>query len=303
MRILCDIGGTHARFALEPGAAVKYRAENFSALEEALGKFCSEKNLKPGGSLAVATAAFDDDGKWRFVNRNKWIMDPKALKKAGWEIEIILNDFAAATYGLLSLKENDLEILRKGETSSHPCCLIGPGTGLGLGFLIPPAHVQMTHGAQIPAAALSDEQRAAIYEIYKIKNDDTVVTYENVASGSGLQLLYRAFADNPKHKSPEEMLRHADDADVKKTLKLFHEFLGLAASTAVVTAHAYGGLYLTGALIRALRVNGLFDAEAFEEHFLLKSVESATRDLARTPVYIIKDENLALRGLLEALKQ
>ncbi len=285
MKILCDIGGTYARFAQVQGgkseAVRKYVAAEFPDLQSALAQYCRESGLKTGGDLAIATAGYNDASVWKFVNHNKWQINPDDLKAAGWNIQCILNDFEAATWSLLSLREDEQTVLKEGKAGSDTLCLLGPGTGLGLGYLhkSPAPFVQKTHGGHMPAAAISAEQWAAIQELQNTQK--TVVVFENLVSGPGLQKL-----------------RDVYDSD--KALRLFHEFLGLFAANAVVTGHAYGGLYLTGGVLERLIEEDLFDFAGFEKSFCLNAVSSVARDLKATPIIYITEPYPALKGLLNA---
>ena len=50
----------------------------------------------------------------------------------------LINDFAAISYGVLGLKSNELEPLQNLEPQKDaPIAIIGAGTALGEGFLIP----------------------------------------------------------------------------------------------------------------------------------------------------------------------
>jgi len=116
----------------------KYEAAGFPSLEAALAAYCKAEGVEPGGALAIATAAYEDGDVWRFVNRNTWVIDGAALAKAGWQVQVVLNDFEAAVWGLPDLGPDAQDVLKPGrEDPALPRCLIGPGTGLGLGYLVP----------------------------------------------------------------------------------------------------------------------------------------------------------------------
>ncbi|MGB4058406.1 MAG: glucokinase, partial [Alphaproteobacteria bacterium] len=178
MRILADIGGTYARFAVEEsGAPVhikKYAAADFATFGAALEQYRAECGIKETSELLIATAAHPDEKNiWRFVNKNEWIIDPKVLGN----VALILNDFEASTWGL------------KGVSTRMPSVLIGPGTGLGLGYVIPGAngiHIQGTQGGHLPAAAVTDEQSRVLKAVEKVKQRNGFVVYEDVVSGPGL---------------------------------------------------------------------------------------------------------------------
>ena len=280
MIILADIGGTHARFAQQSGQSLsdikKYQAADFKTLQDALGKYCNDTDIPNGGTLKIATAGYEDDRVWKFVNKNKWVINPADLDAIGWHAEIILNDFEAATYALPHLTDTDQKTLKPAAGASETLCLIGPGTGLGLGLYHqdkkPP--VQKTHGGHMPIAAKTDEQWQIVQ---KLRTN----VFEDIVSGPGLQKLRQV-------------------TDEKTALRLFHEFFALAAANAVVTSHAYGGLYFTGGVLESLMADNVFDAEYFEECFIFDAVASVKRDLDATPIIYITDPYPALKGLLHA---
>jgi glucokinase len=311
MTVLADIGGTYARFAVEKAGEItsvrKYKAADFASLEAALEKYVSEESLKSKGSLQIATAAYPDEKNiWRFVNRNKWTIDAASLKKTGWHLDLILNDFEAATWGLKGLQEQT--ILKKGKPDpAFPRCLIGPGTGLGLGYLLPVKgghHVQRTHGGHMLAAGLNDQHWQIIQTVQRLKAEETIPVFENFVSGPGLYNIYAALcfigSKKPQAQTLEELLAHLDAAEIKNAIRLFHEFFGLAAQTAVVCGHAYGGLYLTGGVLDLLEERKLFDLELFEKFFVLQGVDSVHRALHDTPIVRVTHPCLALSGLLQA---
>lgn len=320
MRILADIGGTFARFALTDGQGghdtpKKYRTDDFKSLDEALELYARETGLSEKPPLRIATAAHEEieDGQtiWRFVDPKAWRVEPEKLQKAGWKAELVLNDFVAAAWGLVGLEQEGFEILRKGEEKNLPRCLTGPGTGLGLAYLMPLDkggwHVQRTHGAHMLGIAKTDEQRTLMEEAAKQKKDGTIISMENLVSGPGLQRIHetlcRMAGVKNEYTRAQHILENAHDPQVKTALRLFHEFYGLFAQVAVITGHAYGGLYLTGGMTDRLRERGLFDLASFEKFFLLPFVDFVAHDIKRTQVAHITHPQLALRGLLTAAKE
>ena len=285
MTVLADIGGTYARFAVvadnAPMQIKKYKAADFENLQSALETYCSDQNLEPGGKLRIATAGYEDGGVWKFVNQNKWILDPDDLKNTGWDAETILNDFEAATWALLNLECGDTQTFKGGDGASDTRCLLGPGTGLGLGYLHgnEKPHVQKTHGGHVPAAAITQEQ----WGVIKFLQDqqDGAVVFENIVSGPGLQKLQAQY-------------------DEETALRLFHEFYALFSATCVVAGNAYGGLYLTGGVMESLVANNQFDFDLFENWFCFDAVDSVKRDLQATPIVHITDPYPALKGLIHA---
>ena len=308
MKILCDIGGTFARFALwddgAPKNIKKVKACDFESFTMALAQYCVQEGVRSAGTLRIATAAYNDNGLWRFINDNAWIIDPKALEAEGWNIEIILNDFEATTWGLLNLAEHDYQILKAEKGASNTKCLIGPGTGLGLGFLVTGGaqpFVQKTHGGHMPVAVANEEEFKIMQHIQSRKTSEAVPIYEDFISGRGLYNIYSAVCalneQEPATQSVEGLFKHQDTLAVQKTLELFHQFFGRFAANAVITANAYGGLYLTGGVLERLVAANLFDFEIFKSAFLIKSASSVAQALDTTPIILLKDPYPALKGL------
>ena len=312
--IAADIGGTHARFALTDGDALRHpmklAAADHADLPAALRAYCALHGAEPAGGLRLATAARrHEDGVWRFTNRNRWEIDARALEASGWRIERIANDFAASARGALSLDAADLVTIQQGATSpgaaanSHPRAILGPGTGLGMAYALPETNggwrVQETFGGHMLAAALTEEQAEIMRLLRGILGTEVVVP-EDLASGRALPHLYQAAAlfNNRAPRHHDDLLAAAEEPDVAQALRLLHEFLGIFAQGVVVTTHAFGGLYLDGGLVQRLHQDGVFDAGAFLRGFVPPLVPVVRDALRAMPVWLVTDPFVALRGLL-----
>ena len=310
--ILADVGGTHVRFTVLNGKALheprKYACADYPGMAEALAVYCTEINHEKGGTILIAAAANPDAaGHWRFGNKNLWVIDLAVLEKAGWKAECIVNDFEASAYGASVLPADKLVIFREGVANDYPRALMGPGTGLGLGYLIPlpngATHVQKAKGGHMLATARTDEQHAILKIVARLRGGGTVPVFEDAVSGRGIPYLYKAVCvmhgQSPYFENAEAMLAHPDDRMVKKTLRLFHEFFGLFAHNAVVTGSAFGGIYLDGGVMHRLHEKNLFDFDVFSQYMVLNCVPVVRDLLAATPIYMISDPYVALRGLAE----
>jgi glucokinase len=315
--VLADIGGTHVRFArLRDGALHaprKIRAGDHESLEDALAAYCAETGDAPGGGLLLALAANPDaNGVWTFGNHNRWAIDPALLARAGWRVAQIVNDFAASARGALELAGDQRIVLRAGAELPHEArAIMGPGTGLGLGFMIPlPGgawHIHRTKGGHMLAATLTDEQHEIIRLAAALRGHSYAPVPEDAVSGRGLPFLYRAVCQRNGREprfSGERVWEHAgQDADARDTMRLFHEFFGLFAHNAIVTGSAWGGIYLDGGLFNRLREDGLFDLETFHKFMAIDMVPAVRRMLDAVPVYAVNDPFIALRGLAAARRE
>ncbi len=314
--LLVDIGGTFVRIAKlhdnKPCYIEKYLASDFSDLKEALKYYCAQHKEHKYGTLRIATAGYQSGASWEFVNNNTWIIDPADLKANGWTVDMIINDFEAATLSLSHLDDNDVEAIRVTNNKSlqgTAKCLIGAGTGLGLGYLHETPHgqfVQKTHGGHIVASATTLEQYKVID---KIKNQlsfdeqNNAVVFENLVSGAGICNIYNALPENDNDEmvlEPKEILAQANTVRTKAALRLFHEFFGLFAAQVVVTGNAYNGLYITGGIYTALAECNLFDKKTFNRAFLPVIASAVRHDLESTPIFALKNPYPALNGLIYA---
>lgn len=282
MMIVSDIGGTYVRFAQSidgtPTHIKKYKADDYTNFTAALSQYCADCKLTNKGDILIATAGYEEDGIWKITNNQDWEINPATIKEQGWGVPLILNDFEAGTYSLRALTDDTLKTFKAGKKNNNSLCLIGAGTGLGLGYNHG-GHIQKTHGGHMPIASLNDDHGKAIKEVRTTL--DRAIIFEDIVSGPGLQKLRAMY-------------------DAEKASNLFHEFLGIFAATALISGHAYGGLYLTGGVITNLIDDGAFDYERFNNALCFDAVPCVKEDLGNTPIHYITDPFPALKGLIHA---
>lgn len=310
MAILADLGGTHARLAIWDGKSFsqpeKRMADEHPTFESALADYCARQGVKAGGLLLVATAAQrGGDGTWRFINNNQWAVSKAGLARAGWDARAIVNDFVGSARGAVTLAPGRGLVTLRGGTPDNESrrVVMGPGTGLGLAFMTPLPHmrwlVQETMGGHMLAACLTDEQFAVTRLVSK--QNDRAVSFEDVCSGRGLPVLYRAVCMQegivPVHTDARGLIDHPDESPVKKTWRLFHEFLGLFAHHAVITGQGYGGVYFDGGVAQRLHTNNMLDFATVAKFMDVPTVGIVRQRVAETPVWLVNDPYVALHGL------
>jgi glucokinase len=294
-----------------PGLAEKFKAADYSGLEGALAAFCEKRAIKPGGRVVIGTAAHPDaEGVWRFQNLNPWGIDPKALKAQGWDTLAIVNDFVASSLGAVTASDERLVAVRGGSLGEcSRFVVLGPGTGLGLGFverLEGRWHVQETLGGHMYGACATDEQYMVSKVVRRLRGGEMMFIHEDVCSGVGLPVLYKAVClcngQKVQWSEAADIILHRTDPMAAAALRLFHEFLGLFAHNALVTGHAFGGVYLDGGLTQHLAAQGAFDRESFLKFMTLQAAEVVEDKIDSTPVFIINDPFVALQGLSELVR-
>ena len=191
----------------------------------------------------------------------------------------VVNDLEAAANGIQGLAARDFVTLQPGKMAfDAPRVVLGVGTGLGVGYLIPDGDGWRTVGGEgghvgfSPASTLQSE----LWQALAIKHGR--VEAEQVASGMGLENI-NAFLGGAGINSEE-------------VLSLFAECLGNIAGDHALAVMARGGIYLTGGVI-AKTVEKL-PKERFRAAFCGKAAQSAL--LMKIPVRAVRNERVAVAG-------
>lgn len=352
MRLLAgDIGGTNARLVLYEApqdasslrdgktisshkvlAQMYYKNNDFQSFTDVLCSFISLPAVrqKKINSCCLAVAGPVSDNHINFTNREGWIIDGNSIKdEFGIDSVVLMNDFVANGYGLLSLSHQDLAPLQDGETTEHgegtdPVALVGAGTGLGECYLTPTKEGDLvafpTEGGHVEFAPRTElefellrymQNRLDTNSNLKITETDVLprVSVERIVSGKGLENIYEFL----REKYPDQV-DEAYDTDYnesnergrligseKYNYKLFRRALeimfgvfGDEVGNCILKYLPYGGLYIAGGIapknIEFIRGQ---DSE-FMRRFMDKGRMSSI--MSGFPVYVVMKEDLGLRG-------
>jgi glucokinase len=306
LRIIGDIGGTNARFAVAEngkyGELSHVEVSKYASLHDALTNYLdglpgTERPV--AAALAVAGPVLGDvvaltNLSWRFsISELKTSLTLSSLR--------VINDFAAAAMSVPYLPKQDLFTV-------GPQCpdavgtigIIGPGTGLGVGGLLPNAGQWLPwagEGGHVTMPSLTPEEDAILGVLRKRWNH---VSAERVLSGAGLVNLYEALCLvgglAPRPMSPADITEHAIRGTDPICVKAFQHFcamLGTVAGDLALTLGATGGIYVAGGIL--LRFKEAFAASGFRERFESKGRLSSF--VAKIPTRLILEESPALLGL------
>jgi len=307
-RLLADIGGTHARFALQTaqgiGAARVLSCADYPTVADALRHVLAGWGAPTVRYAALAVATAVDGDRVRLTNHT-WEFSRDALRRDfGWTLLYVLNDFTALALALPTLPPDGLRQIG-GQTAvpSAPAGVLGPGTGLGVSALIP-----VPGGAAVPLAgegghvsfSPADGQEVALWEFAHARHGH--VSAERLLSGAGLQLLHEWLGAPPSPAlSPADITTRAlqgTDARCVQAVERFCLLLGTVAANLALTLGARGGIYLGGGIVP--RLGALFARSGFRRRFEDKGRFSAY--LARIPVFVIDQPHAALGGVAAALQ-
>lgn len=302
MRLVADIGGTHARFALsrEPGrieAAGTLRVRDFPGPLEAVRAWLDGRERPDEAVLAVATPVEGD--AVRFTN-SPWAFSVRELAAALGLVRLaVINDFVAHALALPHLLPDELERWGGGERrADRPRVVLGPGTGLGTAALVPCGGFEQpvaTEAGHISLAPETARERALLEELARAFEH---VSRERVLSGPGLVTLATALAALEgvalEVDEPAQVLERArkGDALCREAVTLFTGLLGAFAGDLALAHGARGGVYVLGGLLAAF--GDLLDPALFRRRFEAKG--RLREWLAPIPVYRILRSDTGLLG-------
>ena len=191
----------------------------------------------------------------------------------------VVNDLEAAARGIEVMGTRDVVTLQPGRMAfDAPRAVLGVGTGLGVGFLVPDGEGWRTmagEGGHIGFSPASPLQ-SRLWQLLATKHGR--VEAEQVASGMGLENI-DAFLGGPGINAPE-------------TLDLFAECLGNIAGDFALAVMARGGVYLTGGVIS--KTIDRFPRDRFRAAFCGKAAQSSL--LMKIPVRAVTNERVAVAG-------
>jgi glucokinase len=307
IRLLADIGGTNARFALDVDGKIQndrvLACADYIDIGTAVRSFLSDCKVKPvEAAFAIAAPLHGDLVR---MTNHVWQFSVSALRQElGLQRLAVLNDFTALALALRYLPANELQQVGGGPPIANaPIALIGAGTGLGVSGLIPGDGKWFPlqgEGGHVTIAAMNDRE-AAVLSILRSRMGH--VSAERVLSGPGLLNLYQALCVLDECAATlttpaditQQGLSNADQ-QCRAALELFCAMLGTVASNLVLTLGAVGGVYIGGGIVP--RLKGFFAQSAFRQRFEDKG--RYANYLAPIPAYVIHSELPAFVGLAHA---
>jgi glucokinase len=265
-RLLADIGGTNARFALEYapgriGGVHVLRGTDYPGVSDAVAAYLNRFG-NPGVHHACVAIANPVQGDAVRMTNHDWAFSIEATRKElKLDTFMVVNDFTALAMSLPYLGETDC--LKAGGGTARegkPMGLVGAGTGLGVGGLVfsggRPIALESEGGHATFSPA--DEREVAILEYcWGIHSH---VSAERLVSGPGIELIYRALAAQRRQENAEalgtpEIIRRAMDGSdplCVETVECFCGMLGTVASNVALTLGALGGVYIGGGIVPRL---------------------------------------------------
>lgn len=311
-RLIADVGGTNARFALvhadsdtptdevtlrgadypDFGAAVEAYLERVGGPRPTLG-FCAIANPVTGDRLRMTNHA------WAFSIE-------ETRRRLGFEHLRFINDFAAQALAIPHLPDRDKAKMGGGEPMARrPIGVLGPGTGLGVSGLIPtPAGEWVPIEGEGGHVTYSPVTRREMDIADALRKRHGHCSAERLVSGVGLKATYAAICAldgvTARDIEPDGISAGAasgNDPQCAETINVFTMALATTAANLAVTLGALGGIFLCGGILP--RLGSQFDEMAFRERFEDKG---RFHDyLMAVPTYVVHARSPALLGLAKTL--
>lgn len=280
--LIADVGATNARFALI-GAAPGFQrvrvlaCEDYGSIEDAIAAYLGDE-LAPAGigrveaaALAVAGPVTGDEVS---LTNHPWSFSIDALRRhLAVERLVVVNDFTAVALATPHLKAGESHQVGGGAArAGAPIGVLGPGSGLGVGGLVPvpggwlPVAGEGGHATMAPATA----REGVVLDRLRARFDH--VSAERVLSGPGLVTLYNTLAEIDGVPAAAYTAAQITDAGIgerdphcREAVDMFCAMLGTVAGNLALTFGALGGVHVAGGIVPKLGT--VFASSAFRERF------------------------------------
>jgi len=312
LNLVGDVGATYARFCLvaPDGTLIAMRSlpsRDYPGIGEALAAYLRAANDARPAQAVLAIAATPTGDTVKLTN-NPWTFSIEELRNSvGLRKLRVVNDFYAHAAAVPHLQESERVKIGAGTAvPDAPIGLIGPGTGLGVGALVPggkrpiPISGEGGHVTMAPANARESDV------LERMRQRLPHVSAERAISGPGLVNLYGALCElsgvAASPLTPAQVTdphTHATDARAKEATEMFCAMLGTVAGNLALTLGARGGIYIAGGIVPKL--GDYFAQSPFRQRFEAKGRLSGY--IAAIPTYVVTHPWVGLLGAAKLLDQ
>ncbi|MDE2427860.1 MAG: glucokinase [Burkholderiales bacterium] len=318
-KLLADIGGTNARFALETAASQLHAVQvlacaDYPTLSDAIRSYlastevaeCLSTGAAPIRQAGIAIANPVTGDVVQMTNHH-WSFSISGVRdEFGFQSLRVVNDFTALAMSLPFLSEKQKFQVGGGAALDKAALgLLGAGTGLGVSGLLPCGDSWIALDSEGGHATFAPSNECEMDILRFAWREFPHVSAERFLSGAGLNLIYRALAARQGQtadalEAPEILKRGMaqECALCMEVLERFCDMLGTAASSLAVTLGARGGIYIGGGIVP--RLGDYLRQSGFRRRFESKGRFSAY--LSQVPVYVITEAYPAFIGLSSLLR-
>ncbi|NBQ90098.1 MAG: glucokinase [Betaproteobacteria bacterium] len=308
-RLLADIGGTYARFALETAPGVlehvhRLRCDEHPDFHHTVRAYLATVPADNIEHAAVAIA-YPVEGDWvRMTNYHWQFSIEEERQRLSLETLLVVNDFTALALAVPRLQPHERVAIGGGHPTERSVVgVIGAGTGLGVSGLIPAQGGWVALGTEGGHANFGPRDERELAILRHAWKQYRHVSTERLLSGQGLELIYTALAEQAGQKphaggsgmrAPEITQRALARTDpvCEQAVDAFCAILGTAAANLALTLGARGGIYIGGGIVP--RLGNYFERSPFRQRFEDKGRMS---DYVRQiPTYVIQSPEATFLG-------
>ena len=343
--LIGDIGGTYIRFNIieiykdrtipqKKLDTTKLISNNFKSFEAVMEYYLKNKtNIYPSIAVIGIPGPVQENSFQSLINLPTWKPENGTLLQKKLKIKkfIFLNDFQCNSYGIqtnLKLNEDYIILNDAPPKKNAPKLIIGPGTGLGMGYLLKnPDDKYYIVGSSEGGHQDFPRKNKKFFELAEFVKKEynlDIVTIEKVCSGSAMIPFFKFLLKENKNNINEvdkilsTKLENFSDYENKKivnelnveitvkgvsgecqlcrkVLELFMEILGEAAGDMALFTMSFGGIYLLGGISVAIE-KLIKESKVFMEHYLNKD---SNWILKKIPIYLIKNPSIGVAGAEE----
>ena len=300
-----------------------YPSQDFPDLSPMVEQFLAQgpdSDPIQAACFGIAGPVVDDTSE---LTNLSWSLNARRLEQEfGLAKAALINDFAAVGYGILGLGDEDLATLQDVTPNSDaPIGVIGAGTGLGEGFLMPSETGYQVfpseggHADFAPRTAIEFK----LLHFLRAEKDLNRVSVERVVSGKGIVSIYkflRKLGETPESlqitqvfqaweqgnsetedlQDPAAAIAQAalqeTDPLCQQAMTLFVEAYGAEAGNLALKLLPYGGLYIAGGV--AAKILPLLQRGEFLKTFYTKGRVSPL--LQNVPIHVVLNPKVGLIG-------
>lgn len=305
-RLVADIGGTNARFALADASGKIGQQQNlpvarFESFADALRYYLRLLNGEQNISEAVFGAAGPVvAGEVTLTNAPWRLREDELSRQLGGITVRIYNDLEAVAHALPYLTDEEVTPIggacerprRKGERM----LAVNVGTGFGAATLLPRGNGWIACPSEAGHMVLGAVD-AKEFDLLKRCVGGRAPTVEDLLSGPRMAALYGLCGGSGADVSAEKIFRRVpDDPPAAELSRWVTRWLGRVSGDLVLATSAWGGAFLLGGVVTGWYRHA--DAALFRHAFEDKGKMSAR--MANVFAGVINQENTALLGLARA---
>lgn len=309
-RLVGDIGGTNARFAVldehdVPVKTASLQVDSVDGLSAAIDTYAREQGIESFARAAIAVATPITSDIVSMTNSD-WSFSIRETQKHHQLSDLhVVNDFTALALSVPRLPADQLVQVGGGVgKDGHAIGVIGPGTGLGVSGLVRAGEgwtALQGEGGHVTVGVTTARERA-VRDL--LARSFSHVSAERFLSGPGLVNIAASLRQidglEARNQAPADITRlgvAGDDPVCAETLAIFCRLLGSCAGNLALTLGAEGGIYIGGGIVP--RLGRYFEESDFREVFEAKGRMQGY--LKHVPTIVIHSPYPALFGVASLL--